>query len=244
VAGDFSTPLEMTKHIFDTLDVYHDDTPRTAAINMAIDEAILEIANAPSLRLYRWDHPALSFGYFGRYVDVSSYESECDLVRRWTGGGIVFHGEDLTYSIIIPRNDPSFANTSMSVYALVHSAVRDALIANDESAELASVAGVVDAGAAVTGRDYNAHSCFANPVRADVLVNGQKVAGAAQRKTRAGLLQQGSIQHVDLAQDFGIQLAARLADGCQHRQLNGSIVERAHQIAGQKYGTTAWLQRR
>ncbi len=95
--------------IFAALDVYHDIAPRSAAMNMAIDEALLESARVPSVRFYRWQSPALSFGYFGRFADVADYADERDLVRRWTGGGIVFHGEDLTYSIVIPANDPVFA---------------------------------------------------------------------------------------------------------------------------------------
>ena len=230
--------------IFTALEVYHDGTPRSAAMNMAIDEALLESANVPCLRFYRWDHAALSFGYFGHYADVARHESERDLVRRWTGGGIVLHGEDLTYSLVIPAHDSSFANSSRSIYAAVHEGIRAALIANGKPAELVTVAGVDDSGAAISDRGYNPGHCFANPVRADVLVDGQKVAGAAQRRTRAGLLQQGSIQQVDLAEDFGEQVAAQLAGSCEPRPLNGSLVERAQQIAAQKYGTTGWLHRR
>ena len=71
-------------------------------MNMAIDEALLETAVIPTIRFYRWRSPALSFGYFGKFSDVAIYAAERDLVRRWTGGGIVFHGDDLTYSIVIP----------------------------------------------------------------------------------------------------------------------------------------------
>jgi lipoate-protein ligase A len=230
--------------IFAALEVYHDGTPRSAAMNMAIDEALLESAKVPSLRFYRWDHAALSFGYFGRYADVAPHQSERDLVRRWTGGGVVLHGDDLTYSLVIPAHDSSFTNSSRSIYAAVHESIRGALVASGKHAELVTVAGVVDAGTAISDRGYNAGHCFANPVRADVLVNGKKVAGAAQRRSRAGLLQQGSIQQVDLAEDFGEQLAAQLAGSCEPRQLNGSLVERAQQIAAQKYGTTGWLQKR
>src|ERR1700704_1202394 len=109
--------------IFDTLQLYRDDASRSAAMNMAIDEALLEIASAPSIRFYRWGQPALSFGYFGKFGDVAEHERERDLVRRWTGGGIVFHGDDLTYSIIIPTNDSVFAESSTSIYEQIHRAV-------------------------------------------------------------------------------------------------------------------------
>src|SRR6266700_3025570 len=88
---DSSTPLGMTGALFAALNVYHDTASRSAAMNMAIDEALLERAKLMSIRFYRWDHAALSFGYFGRFSDVASYAAQHDVVRRWTGGGIVLH---------------------------------------------------------------------------------------------------------------------------------------------------------
>lgn len=247
-----ATPLDMTKRIFATLHVYHDLVPRSAAMNMATDEALLGMAEVPSIRFYRWNSPALSFGYFGKFADVADYAAKRDLVRRWTGGGIVLHGDDLTYSIIIPAREPVFAESSISIYATIHKALRDALVTNGESAELASVAGVADAGSVVDDsesvreqdRGYNGHQCFANPAYADVLVNGRKVAGAAHRRTRAGLLHQGSIQHVDLTEDFPVQFARALGEDCAECELKSGIVKRAVEISAQKYATQAWAQRR
>ena len=179
-------PYNSSEILFPALDVYHDDDAHSAAMNMAIDEALLEGLRVPAVRFYRWESPALSFGYFGRFADVASYQSERDLARRWTGGGIVFHGEDLTYSILIPANDAAFAESSMSIYEKIHRALCDALLASGLnpvvagvgdpgscSATKASRAGISDAG----------YSCFANPVRADIMIDGHKVAGAAQRRT-------------------------------------------------------------
>jgi lipoate-protein ligase A len=226
--------------LFRALEVYHDNASRSAAMNMAIDEALLESVTVPSLRLYRWDHATLSFGYFGKFTDVEAHARECELVRRWTGGGIVLHGDDLTYAIVIPAGDAAFAHSTMSIYEKVHEALRNALVATGQHAVVAAVA---DRGTGVNDAGYNGH-CFANPVRADVLVNGQKVAGAAQRKTRAGLLQQGSIQHVDLAGDFAGRFVAQLASTRHYRQLNGAVIEHANEIAAQKYGTDTWLRKR
>src|SRR6266581_8243365 len=131
--------------IFAELDVDHDDTPRSSAMNMAIDEALLEFAKIPSIRFYRWNSPALSFGYFGKFVDVATYATQRDVVRRWTGGGIVFHGDDLTYSVIIPAHHVVFSESSRSIYEKIHCSLRNALAANGERVELASVAVVADA---------------------------------------------------------------------------------------------------
>ena len=229
--------------IFAKLDVYHDAMPRSASVNMAIDEALLEIEKMPSIRFYRWTSPALSFGYFGKFADVATYATQRDVVRRWTGGGIVFHGDDLTYSVIIPAHHVVFGESSIVIYEKIHRSLRNALAANGERAELACVAGVADACAAVGDHGYNG-ACFANPVHADVMVNGRKVAGAAQRRARAGLLHQGSIQYVDLAPDFAERFARVLSANCNQRDIDNELLNRAREIAEEKYQTVDWLRRR
>ena len=241
---DSSTSLGMTNKLFTALDVYHDIPSRSAAMNMAIDEALFESANAPSIRFYRWDHRAISFGYFGNFADVSEYK--CDLVRRWTGGGIVFHGDDLTYSIVIPSSDSAFAESSMSIYEKIHRALRYALIATGEPAELSAVAAVYERRhprrSAVIDRRYR-KDCFANPVRADVLINGRKVAGAAQRRTRRGLLQQGSI-HVDFENGLTAPFGQALSANCNECKIENDVLDRACKLVEQKYGTDAWFRKR
>src|SRR6187200_3344166 len=119
----------MTEQLFGRLQACHDVSPHRAAMNMAVDEALLESASISTVRFYRWRSPALSFGYFGKFTDVAIYAAERDLVRRWTGGGIVFHGEDLTYSIVIPASDPAFDESSIAIYEKIHRALCQALIA-------------------------------------------------------------------------------------------------------------------
>ncbi len=77
------------------------------------------------------------------------------------------------------------------------------------------IAGVVDTGTAIFAHDCN---CFANPVRADVMIDGRKVAGAAQRRTRAGLLQQGSVQYVDLGNGLAERFVQALSANCRERK--------------------------
>jgi lipoyl(octanoyl) transferase len=230
--------------LFADLTVCHDENPHPAAMNMAIDEALLESATIPLIRFYRWRSPALSFGYFGRFSDVEIYAAERDLVRRWTGGGIVLHGADLTYSIMIPASDPAFSESSIWIYEKIHRVLADAL---NGLGERAVVAGGVDPSrialskhAAISASGYN---CFTNPVRADVMMDGRKIAGAAQRRTRRGLLQQGSIQgflmKTDLAQKFSQALSAR----CREFEITEEIFQRARELAHEKYGTESWLRK-
>jgi lipoate-protein ligase A len=200
---------------------------------MAVDEALLEDAATPILRFYRWRLPSLSFGYFGLYAEVADQSEEREIVRRWTGGGIVPHGDDVTYSVIIPSSHPLFAKSSSEIYAALHDAIRGALDANGVRATLANAA------APKVSED-----CFANAVRADVMSNGQKIAGAAHRRSRAGLLHQGSIQQPDLPERFRSHLARVLCERYETKLLTPELMERANQIAATKYGTIEWLKRR
>ncbi len=235
-----------TMSIFRGLTVYEDDVFRSAAMNMAVDEALLERAAEPSIRFYRWNSPALSFGYFGRFAEVARYNRERDLVRRWTGGNIVLHGDDLTYSIVIPAGDPAFAGPSMSIYEKIHCFLSDALIASGVQTELSTVAAVCDGRSHEDSglTEHRSSYCFANSVRADVLLNGNKIAGAAQRRTRRGLLQQGSIQNVTISNDFPERFAHELGEIIKHMDLDAALLARAYDITEQKYATRTWLERR
>ncbi|HEV2803351.1 MAG TPA: hypothetical protein VGW57_00335 [Chthoniobacterales bacterium] len=215
------------------LHVYDDLEPHPAALNMAIDEALLADLTAAVLRFYRWRRPSISFGYFGRFAEAAEQLGDRDIVRRWTGGGVVPHGSDLTYSIIIPASDALFARSSPEIYRTVHEAIRTALEANGLAAELAA-----------EPAPKISDACFANAVRADVMTAGRKIAGAAHRRTRAGLLHQGSIQLPDLPERFRTDLAHALCQRSESSVLSDRTFTDAEQIAAAKYATTAWLHRR
>jgi lipoyl(octanoyl) transferase len=213
--------------------VCDDLEPRSAALNMAVDEALLFTASLPILRFYRWKKPALSFGYFGQYAEVEAHSDRREIVRRWTGGGVVPHGDDLTYSVIIPRANSFFARSSLEIYTTLHEAIRLALEANNIAATLAN-----------ESVQKISEECFANPVRADVLSGNRKIAGAAHRRSRAGLLHQGSIQRNDLPERFREDFARILCERFERKTLTPATLDRAVRIAAAKYGTSEWLMRR
>ena len=209
-------------------------------MNMAIDEALLEKAVVPTIRFYRWRSPALSFGYFGKFSEVAVYAAERDLVRRWTGGGIVFHGGDLTYSIVIPAGDPVFDESSIAIYEKIHRALCGALGSHNQGAEHATVVNQIRA----ADRGSCDNDCFANPVRADVMMDGRKIAGAAQRRNRRGLLQQGSIQGFTMNTDLAQRFAQALSANWSEFEITKAILKQAQEVAQQKYGTESWLHKR
>jgi lipoyl(octanoyl) transferase len=235
---------EAARPLFAELMIYHDESPHSAAMNMALDEALLQFTVAPTIRFYRWRSPALSFGYFGKFSDVAIYAGR-DLVRRWTGGGIVFHGDDLTYSIVIPANDPVFDESSIAMYEQIHRALCGALVKTGQRAIVAGGVGPASFSAATRAAvNASGYTCFANPVRADVMMDGRKIAGAAQRRTRRGLLQQGSIQGITMKSDLTQKFAQELSANCSECEINEEIYGRARELARQKYGTESWLRKR
>ncbi|MDB6154727.1 MAG: lplA [Chthoniobacteraceae bacterium] len=196
---------------------------------MALDEALLRTANGPLLRIYRWERAAVSFGYFSKFQEVAAAWPGRELVRRWTGGGMVPHGEDLTYTLIVPQDCPVFAMGALESYRLIHECI----------ANLLGSAGVLAEAAAEKVSD----ACFENPARHDVLYAGRKVAGAAQRRTKFGLLHQGSIQCGARDAFLRKQLPEALAAGLLSRELSRAEVLLAEQLVHDRYGAEIWTRR-
>src|SRR4029077_20752875 len=107
-----------------SLHLFEDTEARGAAENMALDEALFLQATFPVIRSYAWIRPSVSFGYFTPWRSVIERFAERDAVRRWTGGGIVEHGNDFTYSVIFP--DQNLA-TNAELYRFIHSALAELL---------------------------------------------------------------------------------------------------------------------
>ncbi|SRR5579884_80343 len=236
--------------LFRAIDVYYDHARHSAAMNMAIDEALLNLATIPSIRFYRWRSPSLSFGYFVKFAAVAGWQSERELVRRWTGGGIVFHGTDLTYAMVIPANDPLFGKSASWIYERVHCALVNALAKTGLRAAMAP-GDTADTGPAKIFRipfrrpnpGPTASQCFEQPVNTDVLIDGRKIAGAAQRRTRRGLLQQGSIQGLKLDDGLAERFARALSANCEEQKSNDKLLNLARALAREKYGAASWLRR-
>jgi len=156
------------------------DGKLSAFENMAVDESLLRQVEAPVLRIYGWEQACVSIGYFQK---TSVVANGAGFVRRYTGGGLVEHGRDLTYTLVLPADHPLTLAGTLPSYRSIHTAVVAALRAAGVDGQLAT---------AQPQKDHP--SCFLKPVPADVLdPKGNKLAGAAQRRTRQGCLHQGSI---------------------------------------------------
>ena len=245
--------------LFDSLLFFDDAEPHRAALNMAIDEILLRCANddsrafrdslesknfaaQPILRVYRWSAPAVSIGYFEKCEPVKNAWPQRELVRRWTGGGVVLHGEDWAYSLLVPANcargeNFNFAKNEKAnaaeMYRAIHAIIAHALLERE-----ICVAEIADENRAKISQAY-----FENAVRHDVVQrDGKKIAGAAQRRSRFGLLHQGSIQNVNLPRTFGDDLAARLANRVERiSEIDPAQLEAAAKLSSEKYASREWM---
>jgi len=173
-----------------------DAGPLDGPSNMALDEALFSCfdpaRSLPVLRLYGWDPPALSLG---RYQDAAASlrldlcEAEgVPVVRRMTGGGIIFHAQELTYSLVCA---PGQIGDDTGVKAGFRR-LCGFLLETYRSLGLAP-AFATDLKPAGERLGERTAFCFAGKEEYDVLVNGRKIGGNAQRRMRGCLLQHGSI---------------------------------------------------
>ena len=200
-----------------------------AAVNMAVDEVLLSHAEGPILRVYGWARPAVTFGYFERWEPVAAAFPGREKVRRWTGGGIVPHGEDWTYSLLVPRSEAFSRVSAGESYRLIHELLGVAMRAQG-----------VEAGVTPLAAPKVSHACFENPAQYDLLAEGQKIAGAAQRRSRFGMLHQGSVQGVAMPPGFAERLAGVLARSVTPRGLSTKEIAEAQRLADAKYATDGW----
>ncbi len=177
-----------------------------AATNMAIDAALL--ATLPEgvavFRHYGWTEPAVTFGYTQKHQAVkTTVPADLTLCRRLTGGGIVDHRNDWTYALIIQSALPAARIPASSLYSTIHRCIQTSLQAQSTESRLAACPRTCDTPAAAATKPEAPDQCFVTPAADDVLrPDGKKIAGAAMKRTRAGLLVQGSVDRAALPIDF------------------------------------------
>lgn len=207
-------------------------------MNMALDEAMLQSAREPWLRVYRWAEPTVSIGFSQPATAVPEARRDWPLVRRWTGGGVVVHDGDWTYTLAVPASHPASRERAPEFYRRVHEALMAAL------AECGVGGCELQSSSAGDGMGV----CFEEPARFDVVGRrGEKLAGAAQRRAAAGLLHQGSVQSLEipggLAARFAADLAGEIAVVTQD-EAEALLMDAARDLAVGKYGTPSWLENR
>ncbi len=166
--------------------------PHHAFFNMALDEAISEAVrqklSPPTLRLYQWDRPSVTIGYFQKISEINiNYctEKGYPVVRRATGGRAILHDMELTYSFSSSKNSTFFNGGLLENYTVISKALVKGL----------NLIGI-NAGISFVKKRCDSHrnsACFKSVSYGEVTVDGRKVIGSAQKRYHNGFFQQGSI---------------------------------------------------
>lgn len=210
----------------------------TPAYNMACDEWLLYNIGRfgrPILRVYGWDRPTISIGYFQTYKGRDPSKT---LVRRPTGGGSVDHTLDETYSVVLPRNHPWCQKCACDRYKAVHEVVRNLHLQRSLKTEYAP------SGEGPAPRSDM--DCYQTPTAYDLIMDGQKVGGSAQRMTREGLLHQGSLLRIGKSWGAGEWVRGFGMGGIRLEPLKLSLEmkQEIQMLAHGKYNQSAWNEKR
>lgn len=217
------------------LNLWVDPVLRDGYHNMAADE-LLSRRPEPWLRVYGWERPAVSFGYFDTtQVAASIFPGEgIEYIRRWTGGGIVDHRRGYTYTLTLPSlPDGAMYPPSSELYRWIHGALARALQASGVDCELL-----------MDDAPDGGRACWASPVESDIVdADGHKLAGAGQRRHKGAVLHQGLIQECSPHSGWELCLARELADTVEHitsaepySGFDGELEE----LCREKYLSDAW----
>jgi lipoate-protein ligase A len=237
------------------------DGTASGAWHMAVDEVLAESAadaGLASLRFYEWSEPTLSLGYFQRFreADLHAESRDCPRVRRATGGAAILHDRELTYCLALPLAHPLAAD-AIRLYLAVHEALRAAL------ARFGLAAMLRGEEATQPGEPF---LCFQRRMRGDVLVDGTKVCGSAQRRRRGAILQHGSFLLAaspyapqlpgimelrrksfppsEVIDGWSTAIAQRLKLSPTAGKLSDLELDRARTLTLEKYATASWNLRR
>lgn len=169
----------------------------SAKCNMELDAKLLNELDPtscnPILHLYEWEAPSTTYGHF---IDPSAHfskEAFCaeggQLAKRPTGGGVIFHVTDWAFSVLVPASHKAYSANILDNYAFVNHLVME-LISRFVGH---SVAPSLLPNEPKPTDCHSVHFCMAKPTKYDVMVEGRKVGGGAQRRTKSGFLHQGTI---------------------------------------------------
>lgn len=166
-----------------------------AFYNMAVDEALMKSCRAekspPVIRFYRWSPPGLSLGYnqeLAKEVDREVCNSKrIDIVRRLTGGRAILHDNELTYSIIVRKDEGFLPESILESYKIISAGIIKGLQEVGLNVDLKAL----EKNKKIP-KGFSA-ACFDAPSWYEVIAGNKKLVGSAQTRQRGIILQHGSI---------------------------------------------------
>lgn len=225
--------------VFSHLDILFSTISLDGPEQMALDELLLGLVKRPLLRIYRWASPCVTFGYFQKLELVKKLYPHYQLIRRWSGGGCVEHGEDFTFSLMIPESESVAGQAPSLFYRQLHEAIVMALQKHGIHARLA---GAQD--------QIRGESCFFAPCPCDVMLGQKKIVGGAQRRSKGRLLYQGSLSLGDRkwemkdGRKFFLFLAEQLSLKLSFIEEQQKWIKEIHQLSSQRYRLESWTRKR
>ncbi|MDR1400935.1 MAG: hypothetical protein LBI98_01295 [Endomicrobium sp.] len=209
-----------------------DDIPRSAAMNMALDEVLFnKYKNEPVLRIYYWDNSYTTIGYFQKVESIT----EIEFVRRFTGGLAVNHRNDISYSFIMSlgfwnvyNQRETYKNIHLVIQKVLQSFGVDSIILCDRIGDINNM-------------------CVQTFYENDLISEGRKIVGSCLRRRGSRLIVQGAI-HVNLnynakrvfSEDFAKSLAGLLNTEVKKENFIDDDIESAKKIANTRYLNPLW----
>lgn len=198
---------------------------QSAQAIMDLDLHLLEHIERPTLHFYTWKNESATYGHFidpSKFFNLKNVQlKKLDLAKRPTGGGILFHLWDFAFSVLIPVSHARFSLNTLENYAWINERV---------------IQGIKD----LDSQSFNLlqhqpscntvsrHFCYAHPTKYDITLNGCKIGGAAQRKTKKGFLHQGSIATASVDKDYLFDVLLSPEEIVNSMQLNSSYLAINH----------------
>lgn len=212
--------------------------------NMACDEVMCETMPCNYiLRFYKWKREGITFGFSQRYnsviATIDDKRKTYDITRRPTGGGIVIHENDLTFSLIF--YSPEEFNPT-NTYHMLHSSIYSEYIRNGFSVSILNYKAQYDV-------NNPTMECFKKPVDMDIMVNDKKILGGALRKFSDYMLYQASLQFDNARNN---ELHMRLIKSAFEKVFNIDFepfiidkyfLEKINKKKTEKYMTKEWIER-
>jgi lipoyl(octanoyl) transferase len=206
---------------------------------MALDEALFHWSSATGLaaaRFYHWDTPAVTVGYFHRTAE-QDLPLPAGAVRRYTGGGLVEHGADLTFVLTLPAGSDAALAAAAARYRWIHERLATALAG-------AGLMTVLEP----PGLPRGGGPCFSDPVPWDLRDprSGVKIGGGAQRRSRGAVIHQGSVRLPEALRDPGAEWIGDFLKGLARSRapldavVRESVTADALDRESGRYGSAAW----
>ncbi|WP_138494007.1 lipoate--protein ligase family protein [Paenibacillus pinistramenti] len=174
---------------------------RSGVMNMAVDEAIMiaqhEGRVPPTVRFYNWLPGTLSVGYFQKAAKEIDFDAvgrhNVGFVRRPTGGRAVLHDREVTYSLVVPETYPGLPKHVDEGYRVLSEGLLYGFQRLGLEAEMTGGYQLAAGETPQAARLSRSAACFDSPSRYELTVEGRKIAGSAQMRSRGIVLQHGSI---------------------------------------------------